>query len=144
MSFNNKLAGEVDNRIVAQALRNFKASVDAWSDAAYSRPRTGVSMSVRRGGWRMAAGWALGCAMTMGVISGAAYERHRQQELAKIAANNAAARKAAEQRTVAAQAAANPADQDADLLATVDRDVSQQVPTAMEPLAQMMDDNGTK
>ena len=34
--------------------------------------------------------------------------------------------------------------QDEDLLATVDSDVSRGVPAAMEPLAQLMDDNGTQ
>jgi hypothetical protein len=35
------------------------------------------------------------------------------------------------------------ADADEDLLATVDNDVSRQVPAAMEPLAQMMDGDGS-
>jgi uncharacterized ferredoxin-like protein len=34
--------------------------------------------------------------------------------------------------------------QDDNLLAAVDSDVSRQVPAAMEPLAQLMDDNGTQ
>ena len=46
MSGRDKLAGRVaeecDDPVVAGALRHFKASVDAWSGAAYSRPRTAV------------------------------------------------------------------------------------------------------
>ena len=34
--------------------------------------------------------------------------------------------------------------QDENLLASVDKDVSREVPAAMEPLAQLMDDNGTE
>jgi hypothetical protein len=92
---------------------------------------------------------------------------HRQ-EIARIAAQ-----KAAEQREAAAQGPAQPASvqpvsaqsnkktpaatvrkvsaapdsaqtQDEDLLASVDSDVSRAVPAAMEPLAQLMDDNGTQ
>ena len=40
MNFRDKLAGEIDDPALAQALEHFKASVDAWSAAAYSRPRT--------------------------------------------------------------------------------------------------------
>jgi hypothetical protein len=143
MSWNQRLAGEDDPEI-AQALRNFKASVDAWSEAAMSRPRT---IKVARRSWRMAAGWALGCAVAATSLSGALYERQHRQELSRIAAANAAAQKAAQEKLVAEQQAANQTDQD--LLANVDSDISRAVPAAMEPLAQLMDDkqaneNGTE
>jgi hypothetical protein len=143
MSWNQKLAGEDDPEI-AQALRNFKASVDAWSEAAMSRPRT---IKVARRSWRMAAGWALGCAVAATSLSGALYERQHRQELSRIAAANAAAQKAAQEKLVAEQQAASQTDQD--LLANVDSDISRAVPAAMEPLAQLMDDkqaneNGTE
>jgi len=41
-------------------------------------------------------------------------------------------------------AAANAITTDQDLLATVDSDVSREVPAAMEPLAQMMDEDGAR
>jgi hypothetical protein len=143
MSWNQRLAGEDDPEI-AQALRNFKASVDAWSEAAMSRPRT---IKVARRSWRMAASWALGCAVAATSLSGALYERQHRQELSRIAAANAAAQKAAHEKLVAEQQAANQTDQD--LLANVDSDISRAVPAAMEPLAQLMDDkqaneNGTE
>jgi hypothetical protein len=143
MSWNQRLAGEDDPEI-AQALRNFKASVDAWSEAAMSRPRT---IKVARRSWRMAASWALGCAVAATSLSGALYERQHRQELSRIAAANAAAQKAAQEKLVAEQQAANQTDQD--LLANVDSDISRAVPAAMEPLAQLMDDkqaneNGTE
>jgi len=161
-----------------QALKHFKASMDAWSyavstDAAYSRPRTAAKLAARHS-WRMVAAWALGCLLAVGSVAGAGHEIYRRQELAKIAAQQAA-QKAAEERAAAARATAQPAGaqpekktstattrkvsagapdsargqdsvrgQDDDLLASVDSDVSRAVPAAMEPLAQLMDDNGTQ
>jgi hypothetical protein len=151
-----------------QALKHFKASMDAWSYAAYHRPRTAAKLAVRHS-WRMAAGWALGCLLAAGSLVGAGHEIYHRQQLAKLAAQ-----KAAEQRAAAGRATAQPTSvqpvsaqsdkkapaatvrkvsvgaqdgarsQDDDLLATVDRDVSREVPAAMEPLAQLMDDNGTQ
>jgi len=148
MSWNDRLAGE-DDPLVAQALKNFKASVDTWSEATMNRPRATVKMA--HASWRMAAGWALGCVLASASVAGAVYERQHRQELAKMAAARAAAQKAAQERLVAeeqpARQAGNKADQD--LLATVDNDISRAVPAAMEPLAQMMDsgqadENGTQ
>ena len=146
MNLRDKLAGESDDPVVAQALEHFKASVDAWSDAAYSRPRTTV---VRPAGfaaanWRWVTGWALGCVLAVGSLAGALYEHHHRQELVRMAATRAA-QKARQARLEAEQsAAANAITTDQDLLATVDSDVSREVPAAMEPLAQLMDDNGTR
>ena len=142
MSWNDRLEGE-DDPVVAQALRNFRASVDAWGDAATSRPRTTVTLV--HPSWRMAAGWALGCVLAAASVAGAVYERQHRQEIARIAAAQAAAQKAAQERLIAekqpASATGRTADQD--LLATVDNDISRAVPAAMEPLAQMMESNGT-
>jgi len=117
-----------------EALKDFKSSVHAWSDAAYSRPRT-VTREVRVRSWRLAAGWALGCVLVAGSVSGGFLERHHQAELARIAAQQRAeqARQIQEQ-----QAQARITDEA--LLADVDSAVSRQVPDAMEPLAQMMAD----
>jgi hypothetical protein len=79
----------------------------------------------------VAAGWALGCVLAAGSLTGGLYERHHQQELAKIAA----AETARQQKLAAEQRASKEQD---DLLAKVDSDVSRQVPSAMEPLAQLM------
>ena len=143
MNFENKWAGEIDDPAVAEALRHFKASVDAWSGAAYSRPRTTVVSTVRHS-WRRAASWALGCVLAAGSLAGGVYEHHHRQELARIKAMQAA-RKAQQARLEAEKSAAeNAVTKDQDLLATVDSDVSREVPAAMEPLAQLMDDNGTR
>ena len=151
MNWNDGLAG-ADNPEVKGALRNFKASVDAWSEsaeAARSRPaataKVGAEIAPR--GWRLAAAWALGCAVAAASLAGAVYERQHRHELARIAAAQAAAQRAAQQRPAAGQLSASETDQD--LLAAVDNDISRAVPAAMEPLAQMMDsksadDNGTR
>ncbi len=52
-----------------QALKDFRLSVHAWSEAAYSRPRT-VAQVMRRRSWRLAVGWALGCVLVAGGVSG--------------------------------------------------------------------------
>jgi len=154
------LAAELDDPVVSGALKHFKASVDAWSEAAYSRPRPNEmrSTAVAQHTWRLAASWALGCLLVAGSFGGGLYEHHQRQEAARAAEMKAAEQKvrlATEQRVTSMPVAANiatrrqptglnrAADADEDLLATVDNDVSRQVPAAMEPLAQMMDGNGT-
>jgi hypothetical protein len=150
MNWNVNWAGENEDPVVEQALRNFKASVNAWSEAAMRRPRP-VMSTARLHGWRLAAGWALGCAVAAASVGGALYEREHQQQLARIAAARAA-QKAAPQKLVNQQdldQQLSAAQSDQDLLANVDSDISRAVPAAMEPLAQMMDEkqadnNGTQ
>jgi hypothetical protein len=155
MSRNDKF--EIDDPMVAGALKHFKASVDAWSEAAYSRPKSVVRTAQHS--WRLAASWALGCVIVTGSLAGGLYEHRQRQEAARAAeikaeAQKAALVRAAEQRVTPMPVAVNIATKrppavkravntDEDLLATVDNDVSRQVPAAMEPLAQMMDGNGT-
>ena len=134
----NHLAGESNDPVVAEALRNFKASVDAWSEAAMSRPRT---VRAVRHSWRLAAGWALGCVLAAGSLTGGLSEYQHRRELARIAAQQRTERIAEQQRAATEQSGAGG---DQDLLATVDSDIAREVPAAMEPLAQLMDDTGTK
>jgi hypothetical protein len=157
MNWEQDLAGE--NREFAETIGNFKASMDAWSDAALSRPRAVAASSLRPATrWRLAASWALGCLLATGSLAGALHVMVHRQDLAKQAAQQA------EQKAAAASPQAAPAtstqeskdpssastpkpeaeSQDAALLATVDSDVSRQVPAAMEPLAQLMDDDSTQ
>ena len=116
-----------------QALKNFQSSVHAWSEAVYSQPH--MPVRVHRTSWRVAAGWALGCVLAAGSLTGGLYERHHRQELAKIAA----AQEAERQQKLAAEERSSKENED--LLAKVDSDVSREVPSAMEPLAQMMTDD---
>jgi uncharacterized membrane protein len=83
--------------------------------------------------------------LAAGSLAGAVYEHHHLQELARMAAIEAAAQKARQARLEAEKSvAANAVTKDQDLLATVDSDVSREIPAAMEPLAQLMDDNGNR
>ena len=124
-------AGEREDLALEQVLKDFRMSVSAWSEAAYSRPRAAAQV-VRRRSWRLAAGWALGLALAAGGVSGAVFERHQRQQMARAAAR---------QRLVREQQAR---EEEEDLLAKVDSDVSREVPSAMEPLAQLMAEDERK
>jgi hypothetical protein len=117
-----------------QALGDFKGSVHAWSEAMMNRPRAAHKAVVRRT-WMLAASGALASVLIAGAASGGFYEHHRRQELARIAA----AQEAAHQRELAAESALA----EEDLLAKVDSDVSQEVPSALEPLASLTNDDDT-
>lgn len=122
-----------------EALGNFKTSVDAWSEAMMSRPRETKAPS--RANWNSLTRWALGCAVFVGTVSGGVYQNYREQEAAKTEA----AQIAEQQRQLAAQRAKEQLDSAAteeDLMAKVDSDISREVPSALEPLASLMEDNG--
>jgi hypothetical protein len=123
---------------LAQAIADFRLSVHAWSEAAMSRPRTAVEVAVRRT-WRLAAGWALGCALIAGGLSGGVYEHRLHQEQARMAAQAAE-----RQRLAAEQRGKDAAREEEELLAKVDSDVAREVPSAMEPLARLMAEDETR
>jgi hypothetical protein len=130
---------EIDQDLqLEQALKDFKSSVHAWSDAAYSRPRM-AAREIRHRSWRLALGWALGCLLVAGSASGGLLVRHHRIELEKVAAEQRAAE---QQRQLREQQAAKESDEV--LLAGVDSDISRQVPSALEPLAQMMSEDDSK
>ena len=114
-----------------EAIGNFKSSVDAWGDAMASRPRE--ARIPARANWGLVPKWALGCAVFIGTVSGGVYQNHREQENAKIEA----ARTAQQERELAAKRAQD----EADLMAKVDTDISREVPSALEPMASLMDEN---
>ena len=136
-----KLAGDEEalGPELEQALGNFRLSVHAWSEDAYNRPRT-VEAVVRHRTWRLAAGWAMAGVLVAGGLSGGIYEHHHQQELARMAAE----REARQQQLAAAAAAAKAPEPEADFMARIESDVSQQVPSALEPLAQLMDTDNSQ
>jgi hypothetical protein len=131
-------AADAQDAELEEALKDFKSSIHAWSEAAYNRPRS-LTQNVRRRSWRLAAGWALGCLLVAGSVSGGLFEREHRLELARIAA----AQRVAEQEKQLREQQAREVDEE-DLLAKVDSDVSRQVPNALEPLAQMMTEDETK
>jgi hypothetical protein len=124
---------DTDDAMMQAALRNFRASAQAWSDAAYSRPRT-VAVSQPGIAWRRTVGWVLSLAISVGVIGTALYERHVADDVSRQVQQQ---RQQEHQRLAAEQRAKETED----LLAKVDSDVARQVPSAMEPLAQLMDDS---
>jgi hypothetical protein len=126
------------------ALREFRLSVHAWSEAVMNRPRLALVDAPRRQVWRLAAGWALSCVLIAGGISAGVFV-HRKQPV------NVAQVRPPEQQRLAAAPDSKPdtrpetiqniqqaRHEDEDLLAKVDSDVSRQVPAAMEPLGQLM------
>jgi hypothetical protein len=79
--------------------------------------------------------------LAAGSLTGGLSEYQHRQELARVAAQQRVERIAEQQRAATDQSGAGA---DQDLLATVDSDIAREVPAAMEPLAQLMDDTGTK
>jgi hypothetical protein len=162
MMVNKRESIEVAEAGLEDTLRNFRSSVHAWSEAEFVRPRT-VLVADHRRTWRSATAWALGCVLAAGTLSAGIYEHHAHDQLARltqrILAHRVAAQRTealqAEQKQLAArqdaaqnqdtaeiatQAPTPAAGADEKLMAAVDQDVSQQVPSAMEPLAQLMDE----
>jgi len=132
--------GAEQDTVLEQALRNFKSSVRAWSEAAYSRPRA-AQMTARHGSWRLAARWAMACVLVAGGVTGGVFEHVQQQQ----AAARAAAVKAQElqrERQQQLAVARQRQLQDQKLMTAVDTDISQEVPSAMEPLADLMQNGG--
>jgi hypothetical protein len=117
-----------------QALGDFKASLRQWSESAYNRQRPVRSAVVDRS-WRLAAGWSLSALLIAGTVSGGLYDRHRMQVTRQVAE-----RAAEQQRQLAAQHAQEITVQEEDMLASIDGEVSREVPSAMEPLAQLPDE----
>jgi len=117
---------------VEQALRSFRSSVHAWSDAVYQHPAR-VEVAPRRMAWRLAAVWALGSVLVAGGVGGGLLQHQHRQDQARIAT----VREAVHQRQLQEERA-REAEQE---LAQVDSDVSRQVPNALEPLAQLMTSN---
>jgi malonyl CoA-acyl carrier protein transacylase len=134
----------MDDPELEGALRNFRLSVCSWSETAYSRPRRAAATYQRRV-WRLAAGWALGCALTVGAASAGIYQYEHGQEMARQRAAAVAERQAAEAKAAAAVApAAELNEDDEELLAKVDSDVSREVPSALEPLAQLAEEDASE
>ena len=84
--------------------------------------------------------WAMGCLLAAGSLGGALYERHHRQEMARHAAAEEARQKQLAVETKAPVASTRQADEQ--LLAEVDSAVSREVPSAMEPLAALMEGTG--
>jgi hypothetical protein len=139
MIWNRKANGPADEPVdiealdpaLKQALGEFKASVRGWSDAAYGRSRGPREVVVRRR--KFAVGLSFAAVLLAGALSGGLYQQHRE----RIAAEFEAQRAAEQQRQADAKQRALEAQKDEEILASVDKDLSREVPSAMEPLAQL-------
>jgi hypothetical protein len=133
----SNIADEEDK--LNKALGEFRLSVHAWSDAAYGRTRTAVVPNPRRVWW-LAAGWALGCVLVAGGASAGVWEHHQHQQEMRIAAAHAVGQQRQATQVREQQVRQEKADllTREDLLAKVDKDVSREVPAAMEPLGELM------
>lgn len=116
-----------------RSLRDFRASVHAWSEGEFSRPRRAVSPE-HRSAWRRSVIWAMSLVMAAGVAGTGVYEHHQRAEMAGRIQMQ---RETEQKRQLDAQKA-KEAEED---LAKIDTDISREVPSAMEPLAQLMDDS---
>jgi uncharacterized protein HemX len=120
---------------LGQALRDFKASVHAWSDDAYYRARS-LRTAVRRGSWRLAVSLSLASALCAAVIGSSVSQQRREEAQARVAL---AEQQAVRDRQLAQERAEEQEQQAEKILASVDTAVSREVPSAMEPLAAMGD-----
>jgi hypothetical protein len=114
---------------MGDALRHFRQSVHAWSETVYQRARV-AERAPRRNAWGRAAAWTLGCVLVAGGAGGGWLEYRHHQEQTRIAV----AREARHQRQLQEERA-REAEQE---LAQVDRDISRDVPDALQPLARLM------
>lgn len=163
MNWRTKKAGEPQmegmDAELKQALGDFKASVHAWSDAEFAKPRA-VHASATHHGLKLALGWSLAGVLLAAGSTGVvymAYDRQPDHEAANQ--QKAAPMPAAPAQQMPAQQAAHVPDEarkhemavhrasvqvpQEDLLASVDTAVSRTVPRAMEPLMYMSNDTGT-
>jgi hypothetical protein len=124
---------EMNDPMLESALRDFRASVHAWSDSAYHGARPAVAAARQRMAWQRVVAWVLSLVLSFGILGTAGYERHHQNVLARQREQQ---REQERQRVLAEERARETED----LLANVDSDVSREVPAAMEPLAQLMDE----
>jgi hypothetical protein len=124
-------AGEELEPELRAALNDFRLSLDAWSQASIGRPRAASAPSRV---WRRTLGWALGCLLAAGSLSGSLWQHHRHllAEQARIAMLR---RQQDEQRRLAELRAGQEEEQ---LLASIDNALARQVPSAMDPLAELM------
>jgi hypothetical protein len=129
---------ETEDQELQAALKNFRASVHAWSELEMTRPR-----QVRRiSGWvRLMANpllsWGMAGVLAAAMVTIPVTVHHERQVAAqRLAAVQEQQRQAAD---AAARLAQNSVD-DEELLRHVDSDIAQAAPDAMEPLASLMGD----
>jgi hypothetical protein len=131
-----------------EALRNVRASIHAWSDREFVRPRA-IERSRWAGFWQAIANPALGgtlaATMLVAAIGVPVGVYHEREVAAQRQALELQRKQAAEQaRKAAAAAATSIAVDDGAFLDDVDSDIAQDAPDAMQPLASLMNDGAGK
>ena len=140
--------------VLKQALGDFKASVHAWSEAEFARPRTVHAEA--HGLKRVALGWSLAGVLLAGGVTGVvmfSHHGHQDPAVATVQGTQSPRQQAADAgqpatvqeaaHPVSATAAARQESQDEELLASVDSAVSRTVPSAMDPLVDLGTESGT-
>ena len=139
---NQELGDEVE-----QALKNFRASVHAWSETELTRSR--AVKAPQSSVWRLLAapaiswGAAAALALTAVGVPVAVHREHQVQILARQHADEQQRLRDAQEKAATQMAALQTAAMDDDkLLQHVDEDIRQSTPDAMEPLASLMSTSG--
>ena len=94
---------EIAEAGMEDALRNFRSSIHAWSEAEFVRPRAVLHPEHRRA-WRRATAWALGCVLAAGTLSAGLYDHHSHDRLARTVAQQMIAQRMAAQRAAGQRA----------------------------------------
>jgi hypothetical protein len=138
---------------VEQALKNFRASVHAWSDAEFTRSRAVKAPQSSLWRWLAApaVSWAAAAVLAFTAV-GVPVAVHREHQAQVVAQQRAEEQehqrvlqeKAQEKAAMQMAALQMTAIDDDKLLQHVDEDITQSTPDAMEPLASLMRTSGSE
>jgi type IV secretory pathway component VirB8 len=135
---NKSAEHELTDMQVDTALRHFRESVKAWSEAEYSKPRS-VRQTQRSNSWSVITspllGWSLAAAVVATTVAVPVAVHH--QHVIEVQKHEAVVRQQQLDQEKAAQARAAAIDDD-ELLSHVDSDIAQDAPDAMQPLSKLM------
>jgi hypothetical protein len=141
----NKL--DVNDQEVEQALKNFRASVHAWSEAEFTRSRAVRAPQSSLWRWLAAPAVSWGAAAVLAFtaigVPVVVHHEHQVQILARQHADEQQRLRDAQEKAATQMATIQMAAMDDDkLLQHVDEDIRQSTPDAMEPLASLMSTSG--
>jgi hypothetical protein len=136
-------------------LKDLRASVHAWSAATYeSRSERGsraviLTQVPHRALWHRSLVWASSIILTVGVVTANVYQYRQKEQVRQAAIERELEHERQVKQQGAQRAGVVPVGEAAlqrgrevdELLARVDRDVARETPSAMEPLASLMDDD---
>jgi hypothetical protein len=133
---------EANDQEVEQALRNFRASVHAWSETELTRSRAVKAPQSPVWRWLAAPAVSWGAAAVLAFtavgVPVAVHREHQAQLVAQQHAEEQQRLRDAQEKAATQMAAID----DDKLLQHVDEDITQSTPDAMEPLASLMRTSG--